>query len=63
MGALHFHWRAICLPPRIIEYLVAHELAHLCVPHHDSDFSRRLDRAMPDYTARKHWLAEHGGRF
>lgn len=62
-GALHFHWRAICLPPRIIDYLVAHELAHLRAPHHDSDFWRRLERAMPDYAARKHWLAEQGGRF
>lgn len=62
-GALHFHWRVICLPPRIIEYLVAHELVHLCASHHDSDFWRRLERAMPDYAARKHWLAEQGGRF
>lgn len=62
-GALHFHWRALCLPPRIIEYLVAHELVHLRAAHHDADFWRRLERAMPDYAARKQWLAEHGGRF
>jgi type I restriction enzyme S subunit len=26
-GILHFHWRCILLPPRILDYLVVHELA------------------------------------
>lgn len=60
---LYFHWRAMCLPPRIIEYIVAHELVHLHEPHHNSAFWQRLERAMPDYKERKQWLAEHGGRY
>jgi predicted metal-dependent hydrolase len=62
-NTLNFHWRAILLPPRIVEYIVAHELVHLNVPHHDSRFWRRLERTLPDYAARKYWLAEHGGRY
>jgi predicted metal-dependent hydrolase len=62
-GDLHFHWRTVQLPPRIIEFLVAHELVHLRASHHDADFWRRLERVMPDFVARKQWLAEHGGRF
>lgn len=62
-GILHFHWRTIQLPPRIIEYVVAHELVHLREPHHSPAFWRQLERAMPDYGQRKHWLAEHGGQY
>jgi len=60
-GRLHFHWRVMALPPRIIDYVVVHELVHLCEPHHKPEFWRRLERAMPDHAARKQWLAEHGG--
>lgn len=57
---LYFHWKAILLPPRIAEYIVVHELAHLHEPHHTPDFWLRVERAMPDYDQRKIWLAEHG---
>lgn len=62
-GVLNFHWRVILLPPRIIEYLVAHELVHLSEPHHTSDFWQRLERIMPDFATRKEWLDKNGCRF
>jgi predicted metal-dependent hydrolase len=62
-GGLNFHWRTLLLPPRIIEYIVAHELIHLVVPDHGAEFWRRLERAMPDYAERKQWLAEHGSGY
>lgn len=58
---LYFHWRAILLPPRIVEYIVAHELVHLHEPHHTPEFWSRLERAMPDFAQRKQWLAENAG--
>lgn len=60
-GRLYFHWRTILLPPRIVEYIVAHELVHLREPHHTPEFWRALERTMPDYRLRQQWLAEHGG--
>jgi predicted metal-dependent hydrolase len=57
---LYFHWKAILLPPRIAEYVVVHEIAHLREPHHTPGFWLRVERAMPDYERRKAWLAEHG---
>lgn len=57
---LYFHWKTILLPPRIAEYVVVHELAHLHEPHHTPEFWQRVERAMPDYERRKIWLAEHG---
>ena len=59
-GWLHFHWKSILLPPRIAEYVVVHEIAHLHEPHHTPAFWLRVERAMPDYAQRKDWLAEHG---
>ncbi len=58
---LNFHWRTVLLPRRLIDYVVVHELAHLHEPRHDRAFWRRVERVMPDYEARKQWLAEEGG--
>jgi len=57
---LYFHWKTILLPPRIAEYVVVHELAHLHQAHHTPEFWQRVERALPDFERRKIWLAEHG---
>jgi hypothetical protein len=57
---LYFHWKAILLPARIVEYLVVHEMAHLHEPHHTPEFWRRVERAMPDFGPRRDWLDSHG---
>ena len=62
-GSIKLHWRTILLPPRIIEYLVVHELVHLTARRHTQEFWRAVERAIPDYAARKRWLAENGSRF
>ena len=61
-GRLSFHWRVALLPPRMLTYIVAHELAHLREPRHSVRFWTLLDRLIPDYAERKRWLAEHGAR-
>lgn len=55
---LFFHWRAILLPPPIVDYVIAHELVHLREPHHTPAFWTKLERLMPDFPRRKQWLAE-----
>ena len=62
-GNLNFNWRTICLPPRIVEYVVVHELVHLGEHDHGPGFWARLARAMPDYAHRKRWLAENSIRY
>jgi predicted metal-dependent hydrolase len=57
---LYFHWKSILLPPRIAEYIVVHEIAHLHERLHTPAFWQRVKRAMPDYERRKSWLAERG---
>lgn len=57
---LYFHWRSILMPPRIVEYVVVHELVHLLEPHHTPAFWARVERVLPDFDARKQWLATAG---
>lgn len=59
-GRLNFHWKTILLAPRLVEYVVTHELVHLHEPHHGPAFWKRVERAMPDYAARKAALMEAG---
>ncbi|MDX0486866.1 DUF45 domain-containing protein [Sinorhizobium medicae] len=60
-GTLNFHWRVMQLPPRIIEYIVVHELVHIKIPNHSEKFWRALGSIIPDYERRKAWLKNKGG--
>ncbi len=40
-------------PPECLEYVVVHELAHLVVPGHGSEFHKLMDAVMPDWRERK----------
>lgn len=62
-GRLNFHWRCMLLPANIIDYIIVHELVHFHEPHHNNDFWRRVERAMPDYIPRKEWLARNGSGY
>jgi predicted metal-dependent hydrolase len=46
---INFHWRSILLPPRIIEYVIVHELVHILEPHPTPAFWTRVERVMPDF--------------
>lgn len=59
-GALNFHWKTILLPPRIIDYIIVHELVHIHEPHHTPAFWTRVERVLPDFPVRKEWLASNG---
>jgi hypothetical protein len=59
---LSFHWELILQPPGMIDYVVVHELAHLLAPHHGHEFWRLVAAVLPDWKARRSWLAQHGRR-
>ncbi|AML51400.1 M48 family metallopeptidase [Falsihalocynthiibacter arcticus] len=40
-------------PLRCVEYIIAHELAHLRVRHHSSEFIALLDSVLPDWRHHK----------
>ncbi len=51
-GIVYFNWKLLQLPPRVIDYVIAHEFAHLLEPHHGPELWRILDRSLPDWRAR-----------
>lgn len=59
-GTLRFNWRLVMLEPRLIDYVVVHELAHLVRAHHRPSFWAEVERLMPDYRARRTALREVG---
>lgn len=59
-GSLQFHWKCMMAPPRIIDYLVVHELCHLHYQSHDDAFWNEVDKVLPDYRERKEWLRRYG---
>lgn len=59
-GDVYFHWRVILLPPRIIRYLILHELIHLREHNHSPAFYERLAQAVPDYREIEKWLEANG---
>ena len=58
--ALCFHWKCMMAPPKIIDYMVVHELCHLWQRNHTDAFWNEVDKVMPDFGERKMWLKKHG---
>ncbi len=59
-GSLRFNWRTVMAPPALIDYIVAHELAHLRVRGHSADYWEVLALAVPDHRLRRRRLREIG---
>jgi predicted metal-dependent hydrolase len=59
-GIINFHWKCMMAPPKIIDYIVIHELCHLHHRNHNDAFWNEVDKVMPDYRERKEWLRKHG---
>ena len=60
-GALSFSWRLIMAPPPVLDYLAAHEVAHIVEMNHSRKFWRILNELCPDMHQHKVWLDVHGG--
>jgi predicted metal-dependent hydrolase len=59
-GVLSYSWRLILAPPFVLEYLAAHEVAHLIEMNHSRRFWRLVERICPDLKRAKAWLDAHG---
>ncbi len=59
IGTLSFNWRLILCPPHVLDYVVVHELAHLCVAGHSPSFWRLVERHYGDYRPARRWLRDH----
>ena len=59
-GRLNFSWRLILAPPYVLDYLAAHEVAHLKEMNHSERFWRLTRRLCPRTDEAEAWLKRHG---
>ncbi len=59
-GHLSFSWRLILAPENVMDYVVAHEVAHLIELNHGRGFWTLVDRLCPENRAPRYWLQRHG---
>ena len=59
-GVLSFSWRLIFAPPFVLDYLAAHEAAHLIEMNHSREFWRAVERICPHVAQAKSWLDANG---
>jgi predicted metal-dependent hydrolase len=59
-GALMFSWRLILAPPGVLQYVAAHEVAHLAEMNHSAKFWAQVERIHGPYSGPRHWLRSQG---
>lgn len=59
-GSLSFSWRIMMAPAPVINYLVAHEVAHLKEMNHGPKFWKLCEELCPDTERCKAWLKKNG---
>jgi predicted metal-dependent hydrolase len=59
-GSLSFSWRLILAPSFVLDYLAAHEVAHLVEMNHSPRFWRVVGRICPSSERAKRWLDNCG---
>jgi predicted metal-dependent hydrolase len=58
-GKIHLNWRLIHFAPELIDYVIAHELAHLHEMNHSPRFWARVASVFPDYAQARLRLKRH----
>ncbi len=61
-GRLMLSWRLAMAPPDILDYVAAHEVAHLVHMDHSSRFWSVTARLFPAWKTARRWLRDEGGR-
>jgi predicted metal-dependent hydrolase len=53
---INFNKNLLRLPPKIIDYVIVHELCHTKIPNHSPAYWHIVGLVIPDYKNRKEWL-------
>lgn len=59
-GALMFSWRLVLAPLLAMDYVVAHEVAHLVHMNHGKRFWALCEKLSDDYDEGLYWMKAHG---
>lgn len=61
-GRLNYNWRLIMAPPFVLDYVAAHEVAHLREMNHSAAFWALVEETLPDMERGRAWLRANGGQ-
>lgn len=61
-GNLMYSWRLVLAPADVLDYVAAHEVAHLAEMNHSPAFWAEVAKLMPGYQAPRVWLRQNGGK-
>lgn len=59
-GSINYNWRLILAPGFVLDYVAAHEVAHLVEMNHSDAFWATVKRTLPDMERGRAWLKAHG---
>lgn len=59
-GNINYNWRLVLAPPFVLDYVAAHEVAHLVEMNHSAAFWATVTRTLPDMARGRAWLKTHG---
>jgi predicted metal-dependent hydrolase len=57
---IRYSWRVIMAPPAVVDYLAAHEVAHLVHADHSPAYWSVVERLIGDHRPHRKWLRDHG---
>jgi predicted metal-dependent hydrolase len=59
-GNINYNWRLVLAPPFVLDYVAAHEVAHLVEMNHSAAFWATVTRTLPEMEKGRAWLKAHG---
>jgi predicted metal-dependent hydrolase len=61
-ASIRYNWRLVLAPPEVMDYVAAHECAHLVEANHGPDFWALVRRLYGDVAPARAWLKGNGAR-
>lgn len=59
-GHISYSWRLVSAPPFVLDYVAAHECAHMIEANHSPAYWAVVADIFPDYKSAKKWLRKNG---
>ena len=59
-GNLNFSWRLLLMPWEVMDYVAAHEVAHLHELNHSPRFWAVVEQLLPEWKTQRRWLNRNG---
>ena len=61
-GNISLSWRLVLGPRHVLDYVIAHEMAHLRELNHGPRFWALVEKICPEFEGSRQWLRDHGSQ-